>query len=70
MKITDFAVTTDAEGQMFVYNVKDDSTKNHQDDASKVEGRMWEMRGNLFVVNHDNIIVHCFGARIDTDKMQ
>ncbi len=44
-KITDFAVTTDTDGDQYVYNKHDEATKNYQDDDSKIEHRIWEMKG-------------------------
>ena len=43
---TDFAVTRDDEGSMYVYKTRDESTKNHQDDSEKSsDGRMYEVKG-------------------------
>lgn len=41
----DFAVTTDAEGALYVYMKRDEKTKNHQDDDDRAEGRMYEIKG-------------------------
>ena len=45
MKTGDFAVTQDAQGDLYVYNVKDELTKNHQNDSSSMRHRMWEIKG-------------------------
>jgi len=45
MKVSDFAITHDAEGDMFLFNVCDEQTKNHQTDLQKRTGRMWEVKG-------------------------
>ena len=51
---TDFAVTTDSNGELFVYNTRDEQTKNHQSDSHKNEGRMWEVKGLYDCILHRN----------------
>ncbi|XP_067658215.1 uncharacterized protein [Haliotis asinina] len=46
LRVTDLAVTTDAEGDMFVYMCTDEQTKNHQDDGDRARGRMYEKKDN------------------------
>ena len=48
LKITDFAVTSDADNLMYVYKVTDERTKNHQDDDGSKEARMYQDTGNSF----------------------
>lgn len=50
LKIGDFAVTQDADGELYVYNVLDEKEKNHQDDDNMTSSRMWEIKGNLHVI--------------------
>jgi hypothetical protein len=42
---SDFAVTRDAEGALFVYKTRDEQTKNHQNDDERADGRMYEIKG-------------------------
>ena len=44
LKVTDFAATT---GKVYLYLTKDEQTKNHQDDPSSVEGRMYARTGKF-----------------------
>ncbi|KAK3088293.1 hypothetical protein FSP39_017185 [Pinctada imbricata] len=44
LKITDFACKRDGEGKMFIYLVKDEVTKNHQNDPNTASGRMYELQ--------------------------
>ncbi|KAK3105882.1 hypothetical protein FSP39_007748, partial [Pinctada imbricata] len=44
LKRLDFAVRQDAEGFMFVEKIRDEQTKNHQDDSCIAEGRMYEIK--------------------------
>ena len=45
LKITDFAVTTDAAGDLYLYKESDERTKNHQEDGGKKEARMYQVKG-------------------------
>ncbi|XP_034315807.2 uncharacterized protein KIAA1958-like isoform X2 [Magallana gigas] len=44
LRRTDFSVSTDGEGCMYVEKIRDEQTKNHQDDSCKAEGRMYEIK--------------------------
>ena len=39
--ISDFAATTDSEGQLYVYIARDEQTTNHQNDPNSAQGRMY-----------------------------
>ena len=52
LKQTDFAVTTDGDGELYVYSVNDEQTKNHQDDLHRREGRMYEVKGKFNFAFH------------------
>ena len=41
LKIEDFAATRDGDGNTYIYMVKDELTKNHQNDRNTAEGRMY-----------------------------
>ena len=45
LKITEFAVTTDAAGDLYLYKESDERTKNHQEDGGKKEARMYQVKG-------------------------
>jgi hypothetical protein len=45
IKIADYAVTQDADGDWYMYQVNDERTKNHQDDANKEQARMYGRQG-------------------------
>ena len=45
LKITDFEVAKDGDGSTYLYMVRDEKTKNHQDDKNTAEGRMYAMPG-------------------------
>ena len=49
LKITDFAVTTDAAGDLYLYKVSDERTKNHQEDGGKKEARMYQVKGEQMI---------------------
>ena len=57
LKCNDFAVTKDAEGELYVYSVHDESTKNHQSDMTRREGRMWEIKGGFTCMEHNYYFV-------------
>jgi predicted nucleotide-binding protein len=42
LKITDLALTTDADGLRYIYLKKDELTKNHQEEINTADGRMYE----------------------------
>lgn len=43
---SDFAVKQDDEGILYVYQTKDEQTKNHQEDLERSsDGRMYEKKG-------------------------
>lgn len=45
---SDFAVRRDDEGCLYVYQTKDEQTKNHQEDSEKSsDGRMYEKKGKI-----------------------
>ncbi|XP_046574535.1 uncharacterized protein LOC124282569 [Haliotis rubra] len=44
LRISDLAVTTDADGDMYVYMTRDEQTKNHQEDGGRAQGRMYEKK--------------------------
>ena len=48
LKVDDFAATRDGEGNMYIYMVKDELTKNHHNDRNTAEGRMYAKPGILF----------------------
>jgi len=48
LKVDDFAATRDGEGNMYIYIVKDELTKNHHNDRNTAEGRMYAKPGILF----------------------
>ncbi len=50
LKITDLAVTSDADGDRHVYTCCDEQTKNHQEDGDRAHGRMYEIKGNIFII--------------------
>ena len=50
LKRSDFAVFQDGEGSMYAQKVRDEQTKNHQDDSNQSEGRMYEIKGIGFYV--------------------
>lgn len=45
LKITDFALTTDANELRYVYLKKDELAKNHQHEANTADGHMYEIKG-------------------------
>ena len=47
LKITDFALTTDADGLRYIYLKKDELAKNHQEETNTTDGRMYEIKGNF-----------------------
>lgn len=47
LKITDFAQTTDVDGLCYIYLMKDELTKNHQEETNTADGRMYEIKGNF-----------------------
>lgn len=47
LRINDFAATTDADGNVFLYLTKDEQTKNHQLDPNSAQGRMYAKSGRL-----------------------
>lgn len=47
LKISDFAATTDSEGQLYVYITRDEQTKNHQNDPNSAQGRMYARKGKF-----------------------
>ena len=49
---TDFAVTRDDEGSLYVDETRHEQTKNHQDDSQKSsDGRMYERKGKYSFLN-------------------
>ena len=46
LKVEDFAATRDGDGNMYICMVKDELTKNHQNDRNTAEGRMYARPGN------------------------
>ena len=49
---TDFAVTRDDEGSLYVYETRDEQRKNHQDDSQKSsDGRLYEKKGKYSFLN-------------------
>ena len=47
LKITDLALTTDADGLRYIYLKKDELTKIHQEETNTGDGRMYEIKGNF-----------------------
>jgi hypothetical protein len=47
LKITDLALTTDADGLRYIYLKKDELTKNDQEETNTADGRMYEIKGNF-----------------------
>lgn len=47
LKIDDFAVTSDGDGRLYIYKVRDEVTKNHQDDPNSADGRMYAKPGKF-----------------------
>ena len=47
LKITDIALTTDADGLRYIYLKKDELTKNDQEETNTADGRMYEIKGNF-----------------------
>jgi hypothetical protein len=47
LKITDFALTTDADGLRYIYLKKDELTKNHQEETNTADSRMYEVKGHF-----------------------
>ncbi|CAC5390986.1 unnamed protein product [Mytilus coruscus] len=45
----DFAVTSDGQGALYAYKVRNEQTKNHQTDDAKSEGRMYEIKGHNYL---------------------
>ena len=45
LKIADLAVTTDSDGCLYVYQISDELTKNHQSDTDAKDARMYEKKG-------------------------
>ena len=45
LKQSDFAVSTDGEGELYLHSVQDEQTKNHQEDLHRNQGRMYEVKG-------------------------
>lgn len=45
LKISDFAITSDSTGTLFVYETCDELTKNHQDDDDYKDARMYQVKG-------------------------
>ena len=46
LKVSDFTVTSDSSGRLYLYQVTDELTKNHQDDSDKKDARMYQKKGN------------------------
>ena len=44
LKIIEFAVTTDAAGDLYLYKESDERTKYHQEDGGKKEARMYQVK--------------------------
>lgn len=60
LKRSDFAISTDATGDRYVY-LTDERTKNHQDDDGGAEGRMYEVKGKIFfLLNTVILLPSCF----------
>jgi hypothetical protein len=47
LKITDLALTTDADGLRYIYLKKDELTKNDQEETNTADGRMYEIKCNF-----------------------
>ena len=47
LKITDLALTTDADGLRYIYLKKDELTKNHQEETNTADSRMYEVKGHF-----------------------
>jgi hypothetical protein len=45
LKVSDFACTQDSDGKLYVRLLKDELTKNHQDDTNTADGRMYQNLG-------------------------
>ncbi|KAG1683585.1 hypothetical protein GQR58_009921 [Nymphon striatum] len=45
LKVNEFAVTSDADGDLYLYKNTDELIKNHEDDANKKEARMYQKKG-------------------------
>lgn len=51
----DFAVTTDENRSLYVYQTRDEQTKNHQDDSERSsDGAMFEIKGMLHYLSMFN----------------
>ena len=48
LKVADFATTKDGEGDVYVYMVRDELTKNHQTESNSAEGRMYAKPGMFY----------------------
>ncbi|KAG1704775.1 hypothetical protein GQR58_003958 [Nymphon striatum] len=44
LKIDEFAIASDADGDQYLYKNTDERTKNHQDDTNKKEARMYQKK--------------------------
>ena len=57
LNITDFAATTDSNGDMYIFMKGDELTKNHQFDPNSADGRMYAKKGNFSQFVHSNDIL-------------
>jgi hypothetical protein len=54
LKVDDFAALRDGEGGLCIYMVKDEVTKNHQNDRNTTEGRMYANPSKCMYMYHTN----------------
>lgn len=45
LKVSDFDIDEDSDGNRFVHIIRDELTKNHQNDKNTADGRMYEIKG-------------------------